>query len=105
MSRQSQRQDIQAATLSDLTGMMQRLLAVDEREAHGLAQALYLEMRQQWGGRQVHFHKVTVQEQADRILAAWRGDNVAEVCARFGISRSLLYRLLAGQRSSVKKSN
>lgn len=103
MTRQAHRQDIQAATLSDLTGMVQRLLTVDEREAHRLARALYLEMRQQWGGRQVHFHKVTAQEQADRILAAWRGDNVAEVCARFGISRTLLYRLLAKERAGVKK--
>jgi Mor family transcriptional regulator len=98
MSKATRKQDVQAAMLSDLTGMVQRLLGVPEQKAHHLAQQLYTDMRRQWGGRQVHFHAMSTAEQADRILAAWRGDNVAEVCACFGISRSVLYRVLAMAR-------
>lgn len=95
MSRQAHKQDIQAATLSDLTGMVQRLLVVDEREALRLARALYTDMRRQWGGRQMTFHRLGAVEQAPAILAAWTGNNVAEVCERFGISKSTLYTVLA----------
>lgn len=94
MTRASQKQDIQAATLSDLTGMVQRLLGVDEREAVRLAGALYADMRRQWAGRQVAFHRLTAAEQAPAIRAAWNGCNMAEVRERFGVSKSTVYMVI-----------
>lgn len=94
MTRAAHKQDIQAAMLSDLTGMVQRLLGVDEREAVRLAAALYGDMRRQWGGRQMHFHRMEVREQADAIRTAWTGNNLAEVCERFAISKSTLYMVI-----------
>jgi Mor family transcriptional regulator len=94
MSKATRKQDIQAAMLSDLTGMVQRLLGVPEQKAHHLAQQLYTDMRRQWGGRPVHFHALTIAEQADRIRASWTGNNVAEVCAAHGISRATLYQVI-----------
>jgi Mor family transcriptional regulator len=99
MSKATRKQDVQAAMLSDLTGMVQRLLGVPEQKAHHLAQQLYTDMRRQWGGRPVHFHALTIAEQADRIRAAWMGNNVVEVCAAFGISRATLYQVI-GRRGS-----
>jgi len=102
LSKATRKTDIQAAALVDLTGMMQRLLRVPEREALALARTLYTDMRRQWGGRAMHFHSLQVSEQAPAILAAWQGNNAQEVCARFGISRSALYNLLACERNKVR---
>ena len=94
MTRASQKQDIQAAILSDLTGMVQRLLGVDERQAMRLAAALYLDMRRQWAGRHLAFHRLTAAEQAPAIRDAWKGCNMAEVCERFGVSKSTVYMVI-----------
>jgi Mor family transcriptional regulator len=94
MTRASQKQDIKASTLSELTGMVQRLLGVDEREALRLASALYTDMRRQWYGRHMVFHQLTAAEQAPAIRAAWNGCNMAEVCERFGVSKSTVYMVI-----------
>lgn len=47
------------------------------------------------------FRLLTPDEQAEAIRQAWKGNNVKEICAQFGIGKSTVYRALKRPAASA----
>jgi Mor family transcriptional regulator len=71
---------------------------MNEAFADLVSDAVFEGLRERWGGREIYVPAEDIAERNRRIRACWRGNNAAEVMARFSVSRSTLYRVLNEQR-------
>lgn len=98
------REDVQAALVTDLTGIVREVLDLPERQAAEVAARLFWAMRKAWGGRRVRFHSAKSEELRAQARAMFTGANAVAVCQELGISRSRFYELISkdGRRRERK---
>jgi hypothetical protein len=98
------REDVQAALVSDLTGIVREVLELPERQAAEVAARLFWAMRKAWGGRRVRFYSAKSEELRAQARAMFTGANALSVCQELGISRSRFYELISkdGRRRERK---
>ena len=90
------RRNDNAALLVSL--LIQAEFDLDEQSALLLAQRVADGMFRLAGGEQLYIPKLDRRRRNAAIRREFNGRNVAEICARYGICRSQLYRIL-NQRS------
>ena len=98
------REDVQAALVSDLTGIVREVLELPERQAAEVAARLFWAMRKAWGGRRVRFYSAKSEELRAQARAMFTGANALSVCQELGISLSRFYELISkdGRRRKRK---
>ena len=76
--------------------------AMDEKAADEMADAIVADISYQFGGQQVYF-QLRSEYIARMVANQFTGHNVAELVARFRISRSTIYKIV--QRERVAKQS
>ncbi len=82
----------------DIRDVLRAEIGLHEPMAEVMSEAICRGLRTRWGGREIYVPAEDIAERNRRIREAWRGNNAAEVLARFGISKATLYRVLNEQR-------
>lgn len=84
--------------LSSMRSVVVRTLVIhnggNERSATQLAEQILLAVQRSFGGERAYIPLPPRLDEA-ALLREWRGDNRAELCRKYGISRSWFYTLLA----------
>lgn len=91
---QSTSQDLLRAELTDV---VREQLGIQGPQAIQTAEALLRGLMSRLGGQDIYIPAPPRSERHAAILADFRGDNAAEVRAKYGISKSTLYRLLTSR--------
>lgn len=85
------------------TAVVSRLSAsLGESQAHAVADAIVADIALQFGGQQIYFQRRSPYI-ARMIAERFTGDNVAELVARFHLSRSAIYKILQRERDKKDK--
>ena len=82
----------------DIQDVLRTEIGLHPPMAEVMSEAICRGLRTRWGGREIYVPSEDIAERNRRIREAWRGNNAAEVLARFGISKATLYRVLNEQR-------
>lgn len=80
---------------SDLMRIVRERIGVHEVFVARVAEEILQGLREQLGGREVYIPAPDKAERDERIRAAFNGRNAREVCARYGVSRTRLYQIIA----------
>jgi hypothetical protein len=78
----------------DIRDVVKAKIGLTEPFVDLVSEAILQGLRERWGGREIYVPAEDTTERNRRIRAAWRGNNVNEMTARFGISKATLYRVL-----------
>lgn len=84
--------DIQAAIEEILPGDIGS--TCDKLPADHIAEHIFNRLRKNWGGSKIYIPAPDRSAMRSEIKQAFKGKNHAEICDRFGISLSTLYRML-----------
>lgn len=90
----SVQEDTASAVRSEITRAIQEATGLHEQYASTLAEGIWERFRERWGGSRMHIPAVDRAARNAAIRDAFDGRNHSEVCARYGISRATLYRVI-----------
>ncbi len=76
-----------------LTAALSRWEGMDERAASIFADKLAAEVRRETGGREIYVPAINRDLRDAQIRHEFNGQNIDEMCRRYGLSRSSIYRI------------
>lgn len=85
---------------AELTDVVKQQLGLHGSQAIKTADALLRGLMERMGGQGIYIPTTPRSERHAAILMDFAGNNAAEVCAKHGISKSTLYRLLTFRDAS-----
>lgn len=77
-------------------------LGVDEEKAKAFGQIIADRITEEWGGQSFYLPMNMVRKlktRDDQIFADYTGDNIAELCMKYKLSRQAIYRIIKKVRS------
>ena len=98
--------DLAEELLADLADTIADRLAKSghaEDAAQALGEEIALDMAERWGGQQIYFTKgrfSLVSRRHQEMYAAFHGNNINEVAARFGVGVPALYKIFKRVRKA-----
>lgn len=77
----------------DIVDAMKRSIGYNQDIAETLAADVLLKLQDKWGGSRVYIPAKTAKNRNELIKADFTGNNHADVCKKYDISLSTLYRV------------
>ena len=104
MNDKTKRDDADVALRYEFTAIVREEIGMNEGFASQIAEALVRGLRRRFRGQSLGDYYLAEQSAADReerdaaIRAEFNGQNRAEVCQKYGISKSRLYQIVAPEK-------